>query len=43
MECSLVPGCEKEDKQECEFKDVIVTVQVHLSSRYILDDQAQTA
>jgi len=28
MECSLVPGCKKEDKQECEIKDVIVTTQV---------------
>ena len=35
MECSLVPGCKKEDKQECEIKDVIVTTQVHLSCRYI--------
>ena len=29
MECSLVPGCNLEDKQDCEIKDVIVTVQVH--------------
>jgi len=28
MECSLLPGCKPEDKQECEIKDVIVTVQV---------------
>jgi len=30
MECSLLPGCKPEDKQECEIKDVIVTVQVNV-------------